>query len=703
MLKKKRIVSVVLVLMMLISLNVFGAGSVYAAQTSQWWDLSNSANYSQTSEPTGTIALGSVFGGKAPFTTNITNPDGTITTITGTQYWAWSCQNPTNTKQRVRVYVPSTANQYSGILQPVNNSSWISNNYPTLSVSASYNLATSLNSQGSLVAEALERNMIILVNGARSRGDMDAAGNYNGQSPATVVDTKAALRFLRANMATGLITGNPNLVFVTGTSGGGALSSLVAADGNSSDFYPALYAEGAAGMTSATASTISDAYEGAIAYCPITDLGMADQAYEFTYNPAREGRALPSLLSGSKATLSDIMVISDKEAGDYANYINGLGLKSAPDSTTALKATYTSPQTPATSGGVTGGTYKDAMVALLEKGMNKAINEWATGSNTAGSGTTNPNILVTGNSGNNNYQACVQVKDPKGNTITTANLSSYPGGQIPAGSTAKITDFAAYCAQIPHSSYKTAPAFDNLGTYTEAGQYKESNLVGAANQAFSHWDQYAWETSNTGTVASATNVPDVGLGNTGLTWNQFLSSQAGQAVALQSKMTSPIPYLLPNSTMPAIYQVGNNKADIAPFWYVRHGSQDCDTSFANQTTLYYALVSNPSVNQNYLNFEFAFGRVHEGNYDTQEAVAWLDSVLHSVVSTNATASVEKLNGNKNNLTVTVTETLLNGDVVPYTATISIDNNAAGTYTVGPYKVYVDTKGNTQIRECYIVK
>jgi len=32
----------------------------------------------------------------------------------------------------------------------------------------------------------------------------------------------------------------------------------------------------------------------------------------------------------------------------------------------------------------------------------------------------------------------------------------------------------------------------------------------------------------------------------------------------------------------------------------------------------------------------------------------------------------------------------------------INNNAAGTYQVGIYRVYVDTKGNTQIHECYIV-
>jgi len=68
-----------------------------------------------------------------------------------------------------------------------------------------------------------------------------------------------------------------------------------------------------------------------------------------------------------------------------------------------------------------------------------------------------------------------------------------------------------------------------------------------------------------------------------------------------------------------------------------------------------------------------------------------------------TASVEKLNGNKNNLTINITEKFSDGKKgSTYSKTFSIDNNAAGTYVVGPYKVYVDTKGNTQIRACEIV-
>jgi len=73
------------------------------------------------------------------------------------------------------------------------------------------------------------------------------------------------------------------------------------------------------------------------------------------------------------------------------------------------------------------------------------------------------------------------------------------------------------------------------------------------------------------------------------------------------------------------------------------------------------------------------------------------------LSVTPTASVDKLNGNQNRLHITVTELYRDGPKVVIQESVMINNNAAGFYTVGGYKVYVDTKGNTQIRECYIVK
>lgn len=73
-----------------------------------------------------------------------------------------------------------------------------------------------------------------------------------------------------------------------------------------------------------------------------------------------------------------------------------------------------------------------------------------------------------------------------------------------------------------------------------------------------------------------------------------------------------------------------------------------------------------------------------------------------VVSVTPSASVKKLKGNKNELTITVTESLKGGSKNVVTETFMINNNDAGIYKVGGYNVYVNTKGNTQIRECYIV-
>ncbi|MCL1809557.1 MAG: metallophosphoesterase, partial [Clostridiales bacterium] len=74
----------------------------------------------------------------------------------------------------------------------------------------------------------------------------------------------------------------------------------------------------------------------------------------------------------------------------------------------------------------------------------------------------------------------------------------------------------------------------------------------------------------------------------------------------------------------------------------------------------------------------------------------------TIVSVTPTASIEKQNGNQNKLNITVTEKYANGGTGIFTAAFMITNNAVGTYNVGPYKVYVATKGNNQISECRIV-
>jgi len=93
------------------------------------------------------------------------------------------------------------------------------------------------------------------------------------------------------------------------------------------------------------------------------------------------------------------------------------------------------------------------------------------------------------------------------------------------------------------------------------------------------------------------------------------------------------------------------------------------------------------------------------NYLTGATQTFTGRLLPTVVTLDGvvpSAVVEKLSGNTNNLTVTVTEIYSDGSKRFVSDTFSIRNNAAGNYEVGKYKVYVDTKGNDQIRDCRIL-
>lgn len=85
-----------------------------------------------------------------------------------------------------------------------------------------------------------------------------------------------------------------------------------------------------------------------------------------------------------------------------------------------------------------------------------------------------------------------------------------------------------------------------------------------------------------------------------------------------------------------------------------------------------------------------------------EESAEIDISVAQLMSVTPTASVEKINDKENILTINVTELYQNGTEIVFTTTSIINNNAEGTYKVGDYSVYVNTKGNTQIRACYIV-
>lgn len=146
------------------------------------------------------------------------------------------------------------------------------------------------------ISDYTGEGMIVLFAGARGR---DAG------APASVTDFKAAIRYARYNKD--LLPGDTDSIFSLGMSGGGAQSALIGASGNSGLYTPYLEAIGAV-------MTESDAVKGSMCWCPITNLDIADEAYEWNMGNTRSG------LSEEEQACSDGMALA------FAQYINSLGL-----------------------------------------------------------------------------------------------------------------------------------------------------------------------------------------------------------------------------------------------------------------------------------------------------------------------------------------------------------------------------------------
>ena len=86
--------------------------------------------------------------------------------------------------------------------------------------------------------------LVVAAPAARGRSNETAEGVYYGKAPAAIVDLKAAVAYLHKN--DNIMPGDANKIISNGTSAGGALSLLLGATGNESDYAPYLQEIGAA-------------------------------------------------------------------------------------------------------------------------------------------------------------------------------------------------------------------------------------------------------------------------------------------------------------------------------------------------------------------------------------------------------------------------------------------------------------------------
>ncbi len=371
--------------------------------------------------------------------------------------------------QSMNVFVPESAfdDQRAPVYFAVNNAGWMASY-----IKASVTDGSSYNSATSNVGAALKAGFVFVDVANRSRGLIGADGSSPGKAPAAVVDAKAAVRYLRLNDAT--MPGSAERIVVNGTSGGGALSSILGASGNSAEYDSYLAAIGAAGVDSKGRSTLRDDVFAVDAYCPITDLGNADAAYEWLYNVLGTRDE-----TGSNATPEDAAEI----AAQFPAYEKSLRLRN-PDGS-KLTA--------------------DAMPDTIKKEVVRSAETYMK----ADPANTVPALGATFD---------ITSGGPGGSTT-----KSYVNDWIDVDNAAdKVlsVDMAKYLKFVAtQATLKTTPAFDAVGVHGNTTSRTETNLFGPYTRTYMNYTEWSWNHNDVAGDGS-------GLDDTGLTWDQYTAEKS---------------------------------------------------------------------------------------------------------------------------------------------------------------------------------
>ena len=457
--------------------------------------------------------------------------------------------------QLINIYVPENVLEKAPVLFVVNNSGWFMDDYKDtvtdragIAIKDGVNYLTDIDTEADTAkgreqfsAMALKRGFIVVSYGARGRNNGATDGKYLGHSPATATDTKAAIRYLRANKNF-LKNIDTDKIVVNGTSGGGAMTALIASSGNSPDFFEYLYEIGAAGISKnkdgkfINDPEIGDNIFATMSYCPITDLGHADAAYEFTYNSTRTKLFANNNLAYDVESKEEIMRKSEALKADYINYVNGLELKRK-DGTL-----------------LTAENLEGEIINLMKAEIEESIKEI----------------------GIEKMKADIENSKWHGNNWLVLNDD---------GSYSYDFEEHKYFVAM-NTKLKIAPAFSNSGLY-EPQQQNEDNLFGTLEEPYSPFEFISW---NEDKVKNT-----VGKDDTGLDWEEFMKTDAGKKLAQQIKMTCPFDYLTKDTNVTT-----------APNWYVRWGMKDRDSSFALETVFYHELLNNANIENLNFEFAWLF-------------------------------------------------------------------------------------------------
>ena len=464
------------------------------------------------------------------------------------------------------------------------------------------------------VADYTGAGMIVAFGGARGR---------DHGAPAGVTDLKAIVRYVRYNAD--LLPGDTDRIFTEGMSGGGAQSALMGATGDSDLYTPYLEAIGAV-------MGVSDAVMGSMCWCPITSLDAADAAYEWMMGPTRSGlteeeqaisdalaAAFPTFLNGAGLVSpeGDPLTLEESEdgiwqAGSYYDYLKGVIEGSLDDflsDTTFPYDASASSGRGGPGGGMGGGPGGGGG---RPEGMDGAFG----GPNGAGGG---PGDGADSADGTSYEELDDIVRNETSGGVTLSGTYETAQDYIDALNAdgewvsydaesgtvtiSSVEDFVLACKRAS----KSLGAFDQL----DAGQ-GENTLFGYGDGAGAHFDSVlAGILEEQGNDYAEAFAED-------LSRTDAVGSTAGQRL----RMYTPLYFLLES-------EAGYGTSSPAPYWRIRTGIAQSDTSLTTEVDLALALGQYEGVED--VDFATVWGMQHTTAERTGDStanfIAWVNDRL----------------------------------------------------------------------------
>ena len=394
------------------------------------------------------------------------------------------------------------------------------------------------------ISKFLEKGIIYANPGCR--GKYQGEETYPAGAPWAITDLKSAIRFLRYNQK--LIPGDMNKIYSFGMSGGGAQSCLMGVTGNYELFKNYLNANGAA-MEDSEGKELKDNIKGSQCWCPITNLDIADAAYEWNIGQYYS--------TDTRANGTFTKLLSNDLTKAYFNYVNAIKLKD-PNTGKFLELT-----------DINSGTYYDYLKSLIEESLNNFLLDTTfpyTPDERPGPGpgpgpfpissTTYNNVTEYIDSLNSDYKWVNY--DESSNTATITNVG----------------DFIKHCK----NARKSVGAFDDLQR-----KQAENYVFGISGQEPSkHFDNIMSnllnENNDTYSDQSDYNKEYPTEYKSDLDFIDSLNID----IQTRVNMYNPMYYLID-------YYGGYQKSDVADYFRINVGIKQSDTSNAVEMNLYLAL------------------------------------------------------------------------------------------------------------------